>query len=91
MSSNTNYSKSAYTHPNDPELVCTDRQLSVQVENEIKEGFFELRQKFNDSGSSSIYISHPVLHEKHPVLKKVELSTLKLILKDSQIIYLEPQ
>ncbi len=40
---------------------------------------------------SSIYISHPVLHEKHPILKKLELGTLKLILRDSKVIYLEPE
>lgn len=68
-----------------------DKTLPAKLEDEIKEGFFELKQKFMSVGPSSIYISHPVLHEKHPLLKKLELNTLKLILADSQIIYLEPK
>jgi hypothetical protein len=31
------------------------------VEEEIKDGFFELRQKFTDEGRTSIYVSHIVL------------------------------
>lgn len=57
--------------------------LPISVEEEIKDGFFELKKKFNQSSASSIYISHVVMHEKHPILKKVKLVTLKLLLTDS--------
>lgn len=30
----------------EPELVCRERELDPSVEDEIKDGFFELRQKF---------------------------------------------
>ena len=45
-----------------PQLVCTERELSTSIEDEIKAGFFELKQKFAESGPSSIYISHIILH-----------------------------
>ena len=43
-------------------LVCTERELNADIEDEIKSGFFELKQKFSESGPSSIYISHIILH-----------------------------
>ena len=46
----------------EPKLICNERELSANVEEEIKMGFFELKQKFCDSGPSSIYISHIILH-----------------------------
>ena len=75
-------------HPMDPELICRDVVLPFTVEEEIKDGFFELKQKFKTSGIRSIYISHVVMHEKHPLLKKLDLETLKLLLVDSSVIYL---
>jgi len=51
-------------------LVCTERELAADIEDEIKNGFFELKQKFNESGPSSIYISHIILHQKHPIFQK---------------------
>ena len=75
-------------HPRDPELICTEKPLPENIEEEIKDGFFELKQKFKDVGPSSIYISHVVLHEKHPILKKIEVSTLKQLLLESSVIYL---
>ena len=88
--SNNNMSISQYSHPKDPELIRTDRQLPSNIEEEIKDGFFELKQKFKTAGASSIYISHVVLHEKHPILKKVRLETLKTILMAASVIYLDP-
>ena len=76
-------------HPMDPELVCRDIVLPQTVEEEIKDGFFELKQKFKTEGPSSIYISHVVMHEKHPLLKKVSIKTLKTLLVDSSVIYLK--
>jgi len=64
-------------HELDPELVSELRMLPRQLEHEIKEGFFELRQKFKQEGASSIYVSHVVLHEKHPFFSKIDLDTLK--------------
>ena len=37
-------------HPMDPELVCRDMRLPPTIEEEIKDGFFELKQKFKESG-----------------------------------------
>lgn len=76
-------------HPNaivkgqEPTLVCTQRELSDNIEDEIRAGFFELKQKFSDSGPTSIYISHIVLHEKHPIFKKLHIDTLKQLLVES--------
>ena len=75
-------------HPKDPELICTEKQLPENIEEEIKDGFFELKQKFKDVGPSSIYISHVTLHEKHPLLRKIEIETLKTLLLESSVIYL---
>lgn len=44
------------------QLLCTERELPLNIEEEVKDGFFELKQKFRDEGPSSIYISHIVLH-----------------------------
>ena len=76
---------------NEPQLICTQRELSSNIEDEIKSGFFELKQKFLVEGQSSIYISHVVLHEKHPIFKKCEIETLKKILVDSSIVYLKKE
>jgi hypothetical protein len=46
----------------DPELVCRDIRLPSTIEEEIKDGFFELKPKFREQGQSSIYISHVVMH-----------------------------
>jgi hypothetical protein len=46
----------------EPQLVCTERELASNIEDEIKNGFFELKQKFSETGPSSIYISHIILH-----------------------------
>eukprot|EP00347_Sterkiella_histriomuscorum_P016988 403351089 len=73
----------------EPELVCREKELDPSIEDEIKDGFFELRQKFKDEGGeSSIYVSHVVLHAKHPIFCKLEIDTLKNLLTDSSIIYL---
>lgn len=74
----------------EPELVCREKELDPTVEDEIKDGFFELRQKFKGQGEgeSSIYVSHVVLHAKHPIFAKLDLDTLKSILSESSIIYL---
>jgi len=75
-------------HPMDPDLFVTEKLLPTNIEEEIKDGFFELKQKFKDVGPSSIYISHVVLHEKHPLLKKIQVETLKQLLLESSVIYL---
>lgn len=83
-------STKAYKHPTDPELICQDKELPSTIEAEIKEGFFELRQKFKSTGPSSIYISHIVLHNKHPLLKKIQMVSLKKLLQEAQVMHLEP-
>ena len=72
----------------DPQLVCTERELALDIEDEIRSGFFELKQKFNEIGPSSIYISHVILHQKHPIFMKCEMDTLKKLLIESSIVYL---
>jgi hypothetical protein len=74
-------------------LVCREKELDPQIEDEIKDGFFELRQKFKGQGEgeSSIYVSHVVLHAKHPIFAKLDLDTLKSILSESSIIYLNKE
>lgn len=74
----------------EPELVCKQKELDANVEDDIKAGFFELKQKFADNGSSSIYVSHVVLKDKHPIFGKLEIETIKAVLGDSSIIYLAP-
>lgn len=71
----------------EPEIICKPQQVNSNVEEEIKQGFFELRQKFTPEDKSSIYVSHVVLKEKHPLLKKVELATIQQILVDASILY----
>lgn len=88
MRSNTSRIIETAAHPNDPELLCTEKVLAENIEEEIKDGFFELKQKFKEAGPSSIYISHVVLHDKHPILKKLEVDTLKMLLLESSVIYL---
>jgi hypothetical protein len=73
----------------EPQLVCTERELASNIEDEIKNGFFELKQKFSESGPSSIYISHIILHQKHPIFLKCEIDTLKQLLVDSSVVYLQ--
>ena len=75
----------------EPELICNQRELSENIEEEIKSGFFELKQKFCDTYPSSIYISHIILHQKHPVFMKCEVETLKHLLTDSSVVYLSPE
>ena len=31
------------SHPKDPALVCTEKNLPTDIEEEIKDGFFELK------------------------------------------------
>ena len=69
--------------------MCTERELNNNIEDEIKSGFFELKQKFAESGPSSIYISHIVLHQSHPIFKKCEIDTLKRLLVESSVVYLQ--
>lgn len=68
--------------------MCTERELAGNIEDEIRSGFFELKQKFSEDGASSIYISHIILHEKHPIFMKCEMDTLKKLLVESSIVYL---
>ena len=69
-------------------LVCTERELPDDIEDQIKDGFFELKQKFRDEGPSSIYISHIVLHQKHPIFKKLDITLVKKLLTESSVVYL---
>ena len=70
-------------HEADPELVSESKILPKELEQEIKEGFYELKQKFKYSegpSQNSIYISHVVLHQKHPVFSKLSMDVLRNLL-----------
>ena len=41
--SNISKTIEASQHPMDPELVCQEKQLDDNIEEEIKDGFFELK------------------------------------------------
>jgi hypothetical protein len=58
---NANQLKETYMNGQEPTLVCTEREIENSIEDEIRAGFFELKQKFHNDGPSSIYISHIVL------------------------------
>jgi hypothetical protein len=47
-------------HPLDPQLVCTEKKLPANIEQEIKKSFFELKPKFEDQ-ACQVYISHIIL------------------------------
>ena len=80
-----------------------EKQLKPEVEKEIKEGFFEIKKKYdegnsngnNDSGSPGkddevqVYVSHLCLHNFHPIFCKFDLETVKIILHYSSIVYLQ--
>jgi hypothetical protein len=51
-----------HSHPLDPDLISTEKELPKNIEDMIKEGFFEMRHKFKQEGPASIYINHNVLH-----------------------------
>ena len=79
-------------HELDPELITESKVLPQNLEQTIKEGFYELKQKFKEGeAQTSIYVSHIVLHEHHPVFSKLDIDTLKILLTESSIISLSPQ
>ena len=73
-----------------------DILLPHSVELDIKLGFFELKPKFlfntepTQEFSKNTYISHLVLHQKHPVFRKFSLDTLKELIQLSKFISLQP-
>ena len=77
-----------------------EKQLKPEVEKEIKEGFFEIKKKYdegsnpNDSSPGKddevqVYVSHLCLHNFHPIFCKFDLETVKIILHYSSIVYLQ--
>ena len=74
--------------------------MKPEVEKEIKEGFFEIKKKYEDSFDNSntsdkklveesqVYVSHLCLHNFHPIFCKFDLETIKIILHYSSIVYL---
>ena len=81
-----------------------EKQLKPEVEKEIKEGFFEIKKKFDEDGYDGelnmqnrggkaddevqVYVSHLCLHNFHPIFCKFNLETVKIILNYSSIVYL---
>jgi hypothetical protein len=92
-----------YFQGQDMELHYAEKQLSPQVEQAIKEGFFEIKKKFNEDledgnagpagfeNDKQVYVSHLCLHNFHPIFCKFNLETVKLILHYSSIVYLNKQ
>ena len=74
-----------------------EKQLKPEVEKEIKEGFFEIKKKYDQNQPMSndkdedtqVYVSHLCLHNFHPIFCKFELETVKVILHYSSIVYLQ--
>ena len=77
-----------------------ERSLRPEVEQEIKEGFFEIRKKYDEDelvGSkrkqssprdedTQVYVSHLCLHNYHPLFCRFEIETVKIILHYSSIV-----
>ena len=75
-----------------------EKQLKPEIEKEIKEGFFEIKQKYEDGSNSKdrkpaeetqVYVSHLCLHNFHPIFCKFDVETIKIILHYSSIVYLK--
>lgn len=87
-----------YFKGQDLEMHYMEKQLKPEVEKEIKEGFFEIKKKFNEDGPEEgmfqkdedvqVYVSHLCLHNFHPIFCKFALETVKIILHYSSIVYL---
>ena len=91
-----------YFKGQDLEMHYMEKQLKPEVEKEIKEGFFEIKKKFNEEGFDGnnwqpgkhegdevqVYVSHLCLHNFHPIFCKFNLETVKIILNYSSIVYL---
>jgi len=81
---------------NQVEIQYAEKQLSPAIEKEIKEGFFEIRKKFDGVGDTlqempeevQVYVSHLCLQNYHPIFCKFELEAVKTFLSCSQIVYL---
>lgn len=71
-----------------------EKQLNPSVEQEIKEGFFEIKKKFGDQSKQpmseevQVYVSHLCLQNYHPIFCKFSLDAVKTFLSFAQIIYL---
>ena len=93
-----------YFKGQDLELYYSEKQLKPGVEQEIKQGFFEIRNKFGGGGDAAgaggagpsvvsgevqVYVSHLCLHNFHPIFSKFNLEVVKTILNLSQIVYLK--
>ena len=80
------------------EMLFMERTLRPEVEKEIKEGFFEIRKKYDDEPGHKkkaqvneevqVYVSHLCLHNFHPIFCKLALETVKIVLHFSSIVYL---
>ena len=73
-----------------------EKQLKPEVEKEIKEGFFEIKKKYDQNQPMSdkdedtqVYVSHLCLNNFHPIFCKFDLETVKVILNYSSIVYLQ--
>ena len=91
-----------YFKGQDLEMHYMEKQLKPEVEKEIKEGFFEIKKKFNEEGFDGnnwqpgkhqgdevqVYVSHLCLHNFHPIFCKFNWETVKIILNYSSIVYL---
>jgi hypothetical protein len=68
------------------------RRLDSSVEDDIRDGFFEIEKKFTRrtrGQSRQMYVSHECLHQFHPVFQKVGLNTVRHVLENSAIIHLK--
>lgn len=90
-----------YFKEQDMEMQFMERSLRPEVEEQIKEGFFEIRKKYDEEElagrrkrggphqaeeDSQVYVSHLCLHNYHPIFCKFEIETVKVILHYSSIV-----
>jgi hypothetical protein len=64
--------------------------LPDTLEDEIKAGFFEFRRKFSTNEPSQYFISHALLHQKHPFFRKLSIETVKFLISQHLIKNIDP-
>jgi len=74
----------------DSGLIHRQLLLPETLEDEIKAGFFEFRRRFSTNEPSQFFISHALLHQKHPFFRKLSIETVKYLISQHIIKNLDP-
>lgn len=81
-----------YFKGQDLQMICRERTLRPEIEEEIKQGFFEIKKRYDDDNPEETvqcYVSHLCLYNYHPIFCRLSIESVKLILHYSSIVYLE--